>query len=214
MKKVAVLTGGHPYDVPAFNACLRSLPGVDCHVQSVEEFCTDFGKYTDGYDAVVFFHMVLPTPVNEPAWNTVDKRSLEAIAERGQGIVVLHHSVLAFDEWDTWTAVTGIADRKNYTYDFGVAVESHLEKPDHPITRGLADWTLVDETYNACSAGPDSDILISTPCAASMKTIGWTRRYKNSRVFCYQSGHDKAAYSDSNFRTVLGRGILWVCGKD
>ena len=37
MGKIAVLTGGHPYDVPAFYVCLKSLPGLDCQVQSVQE---------------------------------------------------------------------------------------------------------------------------------------------------------------------------------
>lgn len=214
MKKIAILTGGHPYDVPAFNDCLRSLPGLDCHVQSVEEFCTDFGNYTDRYAAIVFFNMTMATPADSPSWNTVDKLSLERISRRGQGIVVLHHALLAFDEWDAWSAVTGIADRKNYAYAFGRTVRSHVEQPDHPVTRGLADWDLVDETYDACPAGEGSDILITTPCSDSMQTIAWTRQYGSSRVFCYQSGHDCAAYEDVNFRTVLGRGILWTCGKE
>lgn len=214
MKTVAVLTGGHPYDVPAFNTCLRSLPGIDCHVQSVQEFCTNFGGYTDRYDAVVFFTMELETPADAPAWNTVDKASLEAIAERGQGIVVLHHAVLAFPEWDTWTCVTGIPDRKNYRYAFGRTVRSHVEQPCHPITRELEDWDLIDETYDAADPGEGSDVLLSTPCAESLGAIAWTRRYRNAKVFCYQSGHDRAAYEDPHFRAVLARGILWTCGEE
>jgi|LSQX01.1.fsa_nt_gb type 1 glutamine amidotransferase len=214
MKTVAVLTGGHPYDVPAFNACLRSLPGIDCHVQSVQEFCTNFGGYTDCYDAVVFFAMELETPADAPAWNTIDKASLEAIAKRGQGIVVLHHAVLAFPEWDMWTDVTGIPDRKNYQYAFGRTVRSHIEHPGHPITRGLEDWDLVDETYDTADPGEGSDILLSTPCTESLGVIAWTRHYRNAKVFCYQSGHDRAAYEDPHFRTVLARGILWTCGEE
>ncbi len=165
MKTVAVLTGGHPYDVPAFNTCLRSLPGIDCHVQSVQEFCTNFGGYTDRYDAVVFFTMELETPADAPAW-------------------------------------------------FGRTVRSHVKQPGHPITRELEDWDLIDETYDAADPGEGSDVLLSTPCAESLGAIAWTRRYRNAKVFCYQSGHDRAAYEDPRFRAVLARGILWTCGEE
>jgi type 1 glutamine amidotransferase len=46
-----------------------------------------------------------------------------------------------------------------------------------------------------------------------MKTIAWTRQYKNARVFCYQSGHDNQAYANPNFRKVVARGIHWLAGR-
>ena len=47
----------------------------------------------------------------------------------------------------------------------------------------------------------------------SMKTLAWTRQYKNARVFCCQSGHDNQVFADSNFRTVIARGIQWLAGR-
>ncbi len=59
----------------------------------------------------------------------------------------------------------------------------------------------------------DSNVLLTVAHPQSMKTIAWTRRYKNARVFCYVLGHDNQAWTDSNFRTVLTRGIQWAAGK-
>lgn len=210
--QVAILTGGHPYDVPGFNKLFRNIPEVDYYIQAIEEFCTDLGSNSDKYDVVLFYNMTIGTPQEEAAWNTVYKKAIEDIAERGQGIFVLHHAVLAFPEWDTWTAVTGI-ERSFTGYEFNKIVKLHIEDPSHPITKGIGDWEMIDETYQASSAGEGSNILITTDSPTNMKTLAWTRQYKNSRVFCYQSGHDKQTYENESFREILIRGIQWTCGK-
>jgi type 1 glutamine amidotransferase len=46
-----------------------------------------------------------------------------------------------------------------------------------------------------------------------MKTIGWTRQYKKSRVFCFESGHDNQTWVSPEFREVLRRGLLWCARK-
>jgi len=209
--KVAVLTGGHPYDVPNFNKLLRSIPDADFYIQAIEEYCTDLGGCMDQYDVVLFYNMTLATPQEEAAWNTVYHKAIDDIGERGQGIFVLHHAVLAFPDWPVWDAVTGIA-RKNFSYDFDQNVKLHVEDSFHPITKGLKDWEMTDEVYLADNADEGSHILITTDHPASMKTLGWARQYKNSRVFCYQSGHDRKAYENETFREIISRGVQW-CGK-
>jgi len=71
----------------------------------------------------------------------------------------------------------------------------------------------MDETYAMDSAGEDSAVLLTTDHPQSVKTIAWVRTYKNARVFCFQAGHDDQAFSDPNFRTVVGRGIRWVARR-
>ena len=51
--QVAILTGGHPYDVMSFNKLLGSLPGVEYNFQAIDEFCTDPGKCADKYDVIL-----------------------------------------------------------------------------------------------------------------------------------------------------------------
>ncbi|HIQ99586.1 MAG TPA: ThuA domain-containing protein [Candidatus Scybalocola faecavium] len=56
-------------------------------------------------------------------------------------------------------------------------------------------------------------MLITTDNAQSIKNLAWTRSYKNSRVFCYASGHDGLSYGDGRFRRILLNGILWSIGR-
>ncbi|MBK8021919.1 MAG: ThuA domain-containing protein [Chloroflexi bacterium] len=83
----------------------------------------------------------------------------------------------------------------------------------HPITKGLANWTMLDETYKMESAGEGSQILLGTHHPKSLRTLAWTRQYRNSPVFCYASGHGKDTWADPNVKTVVERGIQWAAGK-
>ena len=60
----------------------------------------------------------------------------------------------------------------------------------------------------------ESNVLFRTDHDPSADPIAWTRTYEDSRVFAYQSGHGGNAYTDTNFRTLLTRGIWWSAGRD
>ena len=72
---------------------------------------------------------------------------------------------------------------------------------------------MVDETYLMNDATEGSQILLTTDHPKSMRTIAWTRQFKNARVYCLESGHDRETYVDPNYRAVLSRGILWSAGR-
>ena len=72
---------------------------------------------------------------------------------------------------------------------------------------------MVDETYIMKEASDNSQILLSTNHAKSMRTLAWTRELGKTRIFCYASGHGKETFEDNNFRKILKRGIQWVSRK-
>ena len=72
---------------------------------------------------------------------------------------------------------------------------------------------MVDETYSMASADQDSHLLLTTDHPNSMRVLGWTRQFENSRVFCYQSGHDNLTYVNPSFRKTILRGIQWCAGR-
>jgi hypothetical protein len=210
--KTAVLIGGHTFDVPGFRALLDSLPDVDYYLQDLENFAADSGKVRAQYETILFYNM--PRHVPDPG-NRGDLRvigALESVVEAGQGIVVLHHAVLAFAEWSWWADLVDIADR-SFGYDHDQSIPVTVANPNHPITSGIADWEILDETYSMDGAGADSEVLLTTEHPRSMPTLAWTRQFHKSRVFCYQGGHDNHAFADPTFRTILGRGLQWTAGR-
>ena len=57
--KVAVVTGGHPYDVQDFHRLFRSLTGVEAFIQHMEDFAVSSEAVRDSYDVVVFYIMLI-----------------------------------------------------------------------------------------------------------------------------------------------------------
>jgi hypothetical protein len=212
--KTAVITGGHGFELIEFHALFRSLSSLDVYIQHLEDFASSPQEVRDGYDALVFYFMPRegPTDDGQPGWRGKPKRALEHLAETGQGLVILHHALLAYPDWPLWAEVVGIKGR-DFEYYHDETLNVYPTGIEHPIIAGLSPWTIVDETYDMADAGEGSDILLTTDHPKSMKTIGWTRSFGQSRVFCCELGHDHVAWEDPNFRTVLERGVLWSAHK-
>ena len=68
--KVAVVTGGHRFDVPNFHRLFRKIEGVDAYIQPLEDFASSREEDRDFYDVAVFYNMHKegPTDENRPGW--------------------------------------------------------------------------------------------------------------------------------------------------
>jgi type 1 glutamine amidotransferase len=206
--RVAVVTGEHAFDVPGFHAIFRSFSGVDSYIQHMDDFVADTGGVKDQYDVVLFYNMHGQTPdEGSKAW-----KALGELSAGGQGIFLLHHAILAYPQWGVWSDLVGMHDR-SFGYHHELEVHVDIKQADHPITRGLEAWDMVDETYTMGTPGADSEILLGIEHPLSMKAIAWTRTVDKARVFCFQSGHDNLTFVDPNFRTVILRGIEWCAGR-
>jgi hypothetical protein len=208
--RAAVLVENHPYDVIGFQKMLDTFTDYECYLQPLDLFIQD-EKNRQTYNVVLWYNMNWDPPAPGSALRNYMEHEIGATT---QGIVLLHHALLCFQDWDLYTGVSGQRRRGSgglFKYTQDQAVKGHITDPDHPITAGLSDFTVIDETYTIGEPEePGNHILITTDNPTSIKNIAWTRQYKNSRVFCYASGHDNKVYADENFRAVLRRGLLWA----
>lgn len=212
---VAIITGGHSYDVVNFHKFFRELPGIDAYIQHIDDFATSSEAVRDGYDVLLFYIMMMEGPANDlPGFRGKPLRALERLGQTEQGIVIMHHGLLAYPQWQPWNDLVGIQDRSLHGYSHDEKLTLRVADPTHPITEGLHDWTLIDETYNMADAGADSRVLLTVEHAESMSTVAWTRHYGQSRVFCLQLGHDNQAWANIGFRSVLQRGISWSANNE
>ena len=212
--KTAVITGVHPYDVVGFQSMLRSLPEIEAYPQNMWDFITDPARSPGAYEVLLFYNMHLRTPAEEDGkFEAAMKETLEGLGDGDQGIFLLHHALVAFPDWSLWRELSGMPQRGNAPYAFDQTVRIDVADTEHPITATLEPWDIVDETYTRDDADEDSHILLTTDHPQSMKTIAWTRTFGKARVFCYQNGEDNQAYSNPGFRTVVGRGIQWLAGR-
>jgi hypothetical protein len=209
--KLAVVTGGHPYDVIGFHALLRDVCANDIipYTQHLEEFASSPLKTLREYDAVLFYFFPQNGPIDDaPGQIGRPLSALESVLDAGTGLVVLHHALLAYPGWETWDRVVGCRNRHRFSYHPSQTIAVTNVAPDHTITEGIRPWEMVDETY--CMSEPEGTPLLTTAHPLSMRTLGWVRKIGDSRVACLQSGHDDSSWRMSGFISFLSRSLHWV----
>lgn len=213
--RILVVTGGHGYDKPSFNEMLNSL-GSNISSQVVE-FPAAFDQFLPenrgNYDVLVFYHM----------WQKITPEQGKVFAEcirEGKPLVVLHHSICAFDEWpEYWNIVGGKYFHKpttvngkeyaacSYIHDLRFMV--NVVKKKHPITKGVKDFEIFDETYKGYYVADGVEPLLTTTEKSSNPVIGWTWKYGKARIVTLQSGHATPTFQNENYRKLLKQSIEW-----
>jgi hypothetical protein len=208
--RTAVITGWHNFEVPQFHALFRGLDGIEADIQHLDDFTASPDEVRDSYDALVFYAMPKSGPTDEGApWYAGKPRSaLKRLAYTRQGIVFLHHALLAYPDFPLWRALTGLGSTE-MTYHPNEKVAVTVADPEHGITRGLSGWEMVDETYKMRGPDETSHVLLTTDNPLSVPQLAWTRTPGSCRVFCFLSGHDHLSWEHASFREVLRRGIAW-----
>lgn len=211
-KRAAVVVGYHTYDVCALQEMFEGFEDLHCYVQHLEQFTSSTEDIRDSYDAVIFYTMEHRTPDEDRPWYEGNvKEAMDHLGESGQGIVVLHHSLLAFENWPAWKQMTGLDPALYHDYRLDVPQRYHIVSDKHPVTKGMSDFEMTDEIYlcDRITPVPGMEILVTSVDDVNMNAIAWTKSYRNSRVFCLQPGHGPSSYQNQSFRNLLHRGILW-----
>jgi putative heme-binding domain-containing protein len=88
---------------------------------------------------------------------------------------------------------------------------------DSPITKGMEDWTTINEELYNNSAGK---LLDTAQALARGKqgrdeyVVAWTNTYKGkTKVFGTTLGHNNETVSDARYLDLVTRGLLWSVGK-
>jgi uncharacterized protein len=216
--RILVITGGHDYNSEKFNEMLDNL-GSNIHYQ-IAELPAAYDMFLpvnrDKYDVLVFYHM----------WQTISDEQAKSMADcirDGKPLVVLHHSICAFDDWPEYVNITGgkyfhkptvIKGKEfpasSYIHDLHFKVK--VVNPGNPVTRGVTDFEIFDETYKGFYVDKDVTPLLTTDEPTSTPIIGWSKMYGKARIVTLQSGHDVPTFENPSFRKLLKNAIEWVIG--
>lgn len=214
--RILVITGGHGYKTEEFNQMFSGLGDNITYQVAVLPAAYDMflPENRTRYDVLVFYHM----------WQKITGEQAKVLTEcisEGKPLVALHHSICAYDDWpEYWNIIGGKYFHKpttfkgkdyqpcSYIHDLHFNVK--IVNKDHPVTMGVYDFPIFDETYKGYYVEDSVTPLLTTDEPSSTPIIGWSKMYGKSRIVVLQSGHDVPTFENPNFRKLLKQSIDWV----
>lgn len=216
--KVLVVTGGHDYDKEGFEELLAKLPMSYDQVEHPNALEMLAPENIASYDVILLYDMPSMTESNTDDY-------FYQLTEAGKGIIVLHHAFCSYDYWPGFSKISGgryhrsawtknrvLQEISTYTHD--VTFDVKVEDPSHPVTAGITDFQITDETYGEIEISPTVYPLLSTTEPSSAPLVGWTNISRNSRVVTLTLGHDRSAWENPSFIQILSQAITWTAEKD
>jgi len=215
--KVVILVGGHGYDRKNFPKAWGGHPDIQCEVWKGKPYTVfdDISKFD--YDVILLFN--LSSGITE-----AQKANWLKLLKKGVGLVVWHHALADCQNWPEFEKIAGckfwMKPGEKDGKKIGKSGTGHdrykmkIANADHPITKGMKDFEIQDESYNKQTFAEGIDVLVTTDHPKSDKPIAWTVNYKGSKTFGYQGGHDIKAWTNPAHRRLLGNGIRWVAGRE
>lgn len=217
--RVLVVTGGHDFQEAPFWQVFKDNPEITfravAHTNAHAELTPEAAV---AYDVVVLYDMWQPiTPVA--------RSNFLAVLRAGKGLVATHHCLAGYQDWDDYRRLIGgryyLKDTtvdgklwKGSTYAHDQRIKVKIADRAHPVTRGVSDFEIEDETYGDFEVLPDCHPLLTTDHPDNTPTICWWRREGASRVVYLQLGHDRKAFENPNYRRLLANAIWWTGGRD
>jgi len=216
--RVLIATGGHDFDREGFFAMWDAFPAIAYReVEQRKGWEAMTPANLEACDVLVLYDML-------QGITDAQKAAFEAFLKRGGGLVALHHCIASHQEWPDYERIIGakyflkpeVRDGKTLpksTYKHGVVLPVHIADRKHPITRGMSDFEIHDETYGLFLVDPKVHVLLTADHPDSGKNICWTRREGKARVVYLQLGHDNNAYANPNYRKIVVRAVAWAAGR-
>lgn len=216
--RVLVTYGGHGFDQKEFWALFDAMPDI---LWDKAELPKQAGLLKPGlekqYDVLVMYDMCQKlTPEQREAF--------VQLLREGIGVVSLHHNLAAHFDWEEFRKILGgrfilrncQIDGKAYKQSpvsHGETIRVLVADKNHPITQGVEDFDIKDETYGPFYVAEGVHVLLRTENPKNNPVIAWTHCYEKSPVFYLMLGHDRFAYQNPAFQKLLAQGIRWAAAE-
>ncbi len=210
---------GHPKGTHEYVAgqtildqCLRNVPGLERTIIKAD------GDWPEGPDLLAKADGVVLFVSEGAKWigtNPGRRAAFADLAKRRGGLTVLHWGMgtKPADHIEPFVALFGAChggpDRK---FKF-LETQVRIAAPDHPATRGLADFTIKEEFYYQLKQLPDAKLvpLLTADIDGERPMVAWAwERPDGGRSLGYSGCHYHENWSRAEYRRFISQAILWT----
>lgn len=163
-----------------------------------------------GRDRMMSLSLVVPIWTGGEITTEQEKGLLDAVAS-GVGIAGWHGGMCdSFRKNTQYQWMTGgqwVAHPGGCVPSYDVHITNH----DHPITRGINDFTMVNTEQYYMHVDPSNNVLATTTFESGcVMPAVWTRTWAKGRVSYTSLGHTYKDFNIPETLQIVRRGMLWA----
>ena len=207
--RVLLVTGGHDHE-PSFYSLFEKQDGmlvnVDPHPGAYR------AEFVPRYDVLVLYDLVQVDQID-----TARREHLQKFVESGKGLVVLHHALCSYNQWEWWWRdVVGARYLENAQENMPASSYKHDENLTitpvraHPILTGIGVMQMTDETYRGMWMSRTNTVLLKVDNPTSDGPVTWISAYQKSRVVAIQPGHGRQAHLHPDYQRLVRNAVFWA----
>lgn len=201
-----LLVGGRGHDWKGFHAAIAPVleRTGDFELTLSEQLDDLKPENVKKYDVVLFYGS--GGNFTDPA----QERGLDQFVRGGGGLVGVH-ATDAFKKSDVYWFLLG----GRFTTHGGGTFRMVILDKEHPVTRGMDDFEITDETYQN-AIHPDAKLhdLARMDRGKETQSMAWVHEVDKGRVFNTTLGHGKPAFDNPHLQRLVARGLYWAAGRD
>jgi type 1 glutamine amidotransferase len=210
-----VVSGAGPYVDPwhDFDATSGRLAAVIQNLGYTVDITRDVeDALADPEDArLLVVNIGNPADPRPPERMDAAAQGLLAYLAAGGGLLGIHSSAGSLPVMRQWPQILGghwvRGTSMHPPQDEFVAT---LTDTGHPITRGLADFTVLDERYSYLATEPGSTVLYEHELECITHPLAWAHQRGSGRVVYDAFGHDVQSYAAPGRIRLLEREVRWL----
>jgi len=156
------------------------------------------------------YNVVLFYGSNNNFRNAEQEQGLCDFVRNGGGWAGIHSATDSFKKSDAYWELVGGRFAGHGGGEFKVVIVDRK----HPITKGLADFEIRDESYrHRYHKKAKIHSLVRIDRGKEQQSMGWVRDYGKGRVFYTGLGHGRPAWVNPAFQRLVVRGLYWAAGR-
>ncbi|WP_089321352.1 PVC-type heme-binding CxxCH protein [Pontibacter ummariensis] len=153
------------------------------------------------YDGLIIY-------ANHEQISPSQEEALVNFVEEGKGLVPVHCASFCFQNSEKYIEMVGAQFQKHETGVF----QAHITNKEHPLMKGVEEFSTWDETYVHQKHNPNRTILMERVEGEHSEPWTWVREQGKGRVFYTAYGHDERTWNHPGFHKLMREGILWAVG--
>lgn len=155
------------------------------------------------YDALIIY-------ANHDSISKPQERALRRFVEGGKGLLAIHSASYCFRNSDWYVRTVGGQFK---SHGEGVFHQTIVDR-DHPIMRGIEEFSTWDETYIHTKLSSDNVVLGEYVDGTHREPYTWVRNQGKGRVFYTAFGHDERTWKNAGFLDLIRNAVLWAVGEE